>query len=94
MKLLTRSPDTRDASEEAVPKKDLAAQGFTVLVGSRNFEHGETPKLLSTRAVVQLASNETLLRRVVDAVACGDGDDYRAAIAELKLNEFCYLICH
>jgi hypothetical protein len=46
------------------------------------------------RAIVQLASNETLLRRVVDAVACGDGDDYRAAIAELKLNEFCYLICH
>jgi len=46
------------------------------------------------RAVVQLASNDTLLRRVVDAVACGDGDDYRAAIAELKLNEFCHLICH
>jgi hypothetical protein len=46
------------------------------------------------RAVVQLASNEKLLRRVVDAVACGDGDDYRAAIAELKLTEFCYLICH
>ncbi|HWB86769.1 MAG TPA: hypothetical protein VG675_21670 [Bryobacteraceae bacterium] len=46
------------------------------------------------RAVVQLASNETLLRRVVDAVACGNGDDYRAAIAELKLTDFCYLICH
>src|SRR5215475_6724209 len=46
------------------------------------------------RAVVQLASNEKLLRRLVDAVACGDGDDYRAVIAELKLTEFCYLICH
>jgi len=46
------------------------------------------------RAVVQLASNETLLRRVVDAVACGNGEEYRAAIAELKLSEFCYLICH
>jgi hypothetical protein len=46
------------------------------------------------RAVVQLASNEALLRRVVDAVQCGDGDDYRAAIAELKLTDFCYLICH
>jgi hypothetical protein len=46
------------------------------------------------RAVVQLASNETLLRRIVDAVACGDGDDYRAAIAELELTDFCYLICH
>ncbi|HEX3683989.1 MAG TPA: hypothetical protein VHU83_15765 [Bryobacteraceae bacterium] len=46
------------------------------------------------RAVVELASNETLLRRVVDAVSCGDGDDYRAAIAELKLNDFCQLLCH
>ena len=46
------------------------------------------------RAVVQLASNESLLRRIVDAVVCGNGDDYRAAIAELKLTEFCYLICH
>ena len=41
------------------------------------------------RAIVQLASNESLLRRVVDAVACGDGDDYRAAIAVLKLTDFC-----
>jgi len=46
------------------------------------------------RAVVQLASNEALLRRVVDAVACGDGDDFRAALAELKLTEFCHLLCH
>jgi hypothetical protein len=46
------------------------------------------------RAVVQLSSNETLLRRVVDAVACGNGENYRAAIAELKLTDFCYLICH
>ncbi len=45
-------------------------------------------------AVVQLASNEKLLRQVVDAVACGNGDEYRAAIAELKLTEFCYLLCH
>jgi len=34
-------------------------------------------------ALVRLASNEKLLRRVVDAVSGGDGDDYRAAIAEL-----------
>ncbi len=45
------------------------------------------------RAVVQLASNETVLRRIVDAVSCGDADDYRAAIAELKLEPFCHLIC-
>lgn len=46
------------------------------------------------RAIVQLASNEKLLRRVVDAVSCGDGDDYRAAINELKLNDYCHLLCH
>jgi hypothetical protein len=46
------------------------------------------------RALVQLASNEKLLRRVVDAVSCGNSADYQAAITELKLNEFCYLICH
>ena len=58
-------------------------------------ENVPTPDLQQfARAVVRLASNETLLRRVVDAVSCGDGDDYRAAIAELKLNDFCYLLCH
>jgi hypothetical protein len=58
-------------------------------------EQTQVPDLQQfARAVVQLSSNETLLRRVVDAVACGDGDDYRAAIAELKLEPFCYLICH
>ncbi|MGA2134020.1 MAG: hypothetical protein ABSH50_17135 [Bryobacteraceae bacterium] len=46
------------------------------------------------RAIVRLASNEKLLRRVVDAVSCGDGRDYRAAIDELGLQEFCYLLCH
>ncbi len=45
-------------------------------------------------AIVQLASNDTLLRRVVDSVSCGDGDDYRAAINELKLNDYCHLLCH
>ena len=54
-----------------------------------------TPNLQQfARAIVQLASNEALLRRVVDAVACGDGDDYHAAVAELNLNDFCYLLCH
>jgi hypothetical protein len=45
------------------------------------------------RAIVQLAGNEQALRRAVDAVACGNGDDYRAAIAELKLEPFCQLLC-
>lgn len=46
------------------------------------------------RAIVRLSSNETLLRRVVDAVSCGNGEDYRAAIAELGLNDFCYPLCY
>ncbi len=55
----------------------------------------ETPSLEQfARAIVRLASNDTLLRQVVDSVACGDGEEYRAAIAELKLNDFCYLLCH
>lgn len=45
------------------------------------------------RALIQLAANETLLRRVVDAVSCGDAESYRAAIAEAKLQEYCHLLC-
>lgn len=45
-------------------------------------------------AVVQLASNETLLRRVVDSVACGNAEEFHAALAELKLERVCHLICH
>ena len=58
-------------------------------------ENVETPSLQQfANAAVKLASNEKLLRRVVDAVSCGDGDAYRAAIQELELKEFCHLICH
>ena len=58
-------------------------------------EKVETPSLQQfARAIVQLASNEKLLRQIVDSVSCGDGEEYRAAIAELKLNNFCYLLCH
>lgn len=46
------------------------------------------------KAVVDLSSNEKLLRRVVDAVACGDRDAYQSAVGELKLNDYCYLLCH
>jgi hypothetical protein len=45
------------------------------------------------RALTHLASNEALLRRVVDAVSCGDAASYQAAIAEAKLQDFCHLIC-
>jgi hypothetical protein len=58
-------------------------------------EKMELPSLQQfARAIVQLSSNEKLLRRVVDAVSRGDGNDYRAALAELKLNNFCHLLCH
>ncbi|HEY6770035.1 MAG TPA: hypothetical protein VI386_35290 [Candidatus Sulfotelmatobacter sp.] len=58
-------------------------------------EKVEVPSLQEfARAVVHLAANEKLLRRVVDAVSCGDGEAYRAALAELKLTDFCYLLCH
>lgn len=55
----------------------------------------QTPDLKQfAGAVVKLASNEALLRRIVGAVSCGDADDYRIALAELKLEQFCYLLCH
>lgn len=58
-------------------------------------EKAEVPSLQQfARAVVHLSSNEKVLRRVVDAVACGDGSEYRAALAELKLGEFCHLLCY
>src|SRR6516225_2820085 len=41
------------------------------------------------RAVIHLASNEALLRRVVNAVSCDDAAAYRAAIAEARLQDFC-----
>jgi hypothetical protein len=44
-------------------------------------------------ALTQLASHEARLRRAVDAVACGDAEGYRAAIAEAKLQKFCHLLC-
>jgi hypothetical protein len=53
-----------------------------------------TPTLQEfAHAVVQLASDERLLRRVVDAVSCGDANEYRAVLAGLDLNDFCHLLC-
>ena len=46
------------------------------------------------RAVVRLAENEEALRRVVDAVSCGDAETYSAVLKELKLSEFCYVLCN
>lgn len=56
---------------------------------------GELPNLAQfAQAIVRLASDEKQLRRVVDAVSCGNAEDYAAAIAELKLEPFCRLLCH
>lgn len=58
-------------------------------------EKVSTPDLKQfARAIVRLTSIEKLLRRVVDGVACGDGEAFRAALDELELNGFCYLLCH
>jgi len=46
------------------------------------------------QAVARLAANEEGLRRVVDAVGCGNAEEYQEEIGELKLREFCSLICH
>ena len=44
-------------------------------------------------AAVRLTSNQKILRRVVDAVSCGDAFAYHAAISEIGLEPFCHLIC-
>lgn len=61
----------------------------------RPVEQTDVPSLQQfARAVVELSSNEKALRRVVDSMSCGDGSEYHAALAELKLSEFCQLLCH
>lgn len=46
------------------------------------------------QAAVHLATNEKLLRRAVDAVSCGDGDDFKAVLQKLQLSNFCHELCH
>ena len=45
-------------------------------------------------AIERLSANEKALRRVADAVACGDAAQYEAVLTELKIPELCQLICH
>jgi hypothetical protein len=45
------------------------------------------------RAIGQLAANEKVLRQAVDAVSCGNAEEYSAALVELKLEPFCHLLC-
>jgi hypothetical protein len=55
----------------------------------------EVPSLEQfAQAVVRLAENDQALRRVVDAVNCGNAQEYASALQELKLQEYCSLICH
>ncbi len=44
-------------------------------------------------AINKLASNETNLRRAVEAVLCGDGRDFGALMTELGLAAHCHLLC-
>ena len=45
-------------------------------------------------AVARLAANEDGLRRVVDAVSCGNREEFAASLQELKLAQVCRVICH
>jgi hypothetical protein len=55
----------------------------------------QIPSLESfARVVARLSENEEGLRRLVDAVSCGDADAYSAVLNDLKLREFCYLVCN
>ncbi|HUN42293.1 MAG TPA: hypothetical protein VMU81_18540 [Acetobacteraceae bacterium] len=44
-------------------------------------------------ALVTLGRHESVVRRLVDAVACGDSDTYHRILAENELEAFCHLIC-
>lgn len=46
------------------------------------------------RAVARLAENEDGLRRIADAVGCGNRDEYTALLDEYNLAEYCGVICH
>jgi hypothetical protein len=46
------------------------------------------------KAVARLTQNEAGLRRIVDAVDCGNREEYAEAINHLELHAFCSLICH
>lgn len=44
-------------------------------------------------ALVSLGQHEAAVRRLVDAVACGDSETYHHVLAEHRLEPFCHLIC-
>ncbi|HEX3407504.1 MAG TPA: hypothetical protein VHS81_09725 [Caulobacteraceae bacterium] len=44
-------------------------------------------------AIVRLAENENQLRRLVDAVSCGDAHAYSHVLGELRLEAFCHFVC-
>lgn len=46
------------------------------------------------QAIARLSGNEAGLRRVVNAVSCGNRAEFAEALDELKLAEFCSVICH
>lgn len=58
-------------------------------------EKAPVPSLAQfARAIVDLTAHKNALRRVVDAVSCGDAAQYQFALNELNLGDFCQLICY
>ena len=87
---------------ELLPRCELICEWIEIkLCALRCFEvcgpRGEEEKQPTLRqfaeAVVAIAADERRLRRLVDAVSCGDALAYRAVLGELKLEAFCYVIC-
>jgi hypothetical protein len=55
---------------------------------------GDLPDVRAfAHAITRLAAQEAPLRRLIDAVGCGDAEAYRAVVAELELERYCPLIC-
>ena len=45
------------------------------------------------RALAELSKDEALVRKLVDAVACGASETYHALLEERELERFCHLLC-
>ncbi len=66
----------------------------TELCGVPPLETQPLDLLKFAQTIAQLGSDQKVLRRVVDAVGCGDAGAYHAALADLKLKGVCEPICH
>lgn len=87
---------------EVFPRCDLICEWIQIKlcvlrcieICGRPVRQERPPTLMQfSQAVVRLAEDEQLLRRVVDAVSCGDAHAYHSVLAELKLEAFCHPLC-